>query len=217
MQKLLNLNLKNILLKFTSRDITFPNQLSILRIILAPVFLLLYISDNPLYKKLSVIVYVIAALTDWYDGWYARKYKMTTKVGVFLDPLADKILTSSAFLLFCIIKIMDWWMLAIIIFRDIIVTLLRSYDEYKGKTLKTSYIAKTKTFLQMTYIFVVLGLLFILSFEVSQNIYNSINSFLFSKLNYVLLLIISAITLLSGVLYFFENKSVNEINKKTKN
>jgi len=73
---------------------TFPNQLSILRIILAPVFLFMYLSNNILIKQLSLLVFFIAVLTDWYDGWHARKFKSVTKMGVYLDPLADKVLTS---------------------------------------------------------------------------------------------------------------------------
>ena len=77
---------------------SFPNQLSLLRILLTPVFLILFLSENLFYKKLSLLVFFIAIFTDWYDGWHARKYGEISKAGIFLDPLADKILTSAAFL-----------------------------------------------------------------------------------------------------------------------
>ncbi|MBL7129473.1 MAG: CDP-diacylglycerol--glycerol-3-phosphate 3-phosphatidyltransferase, partial [Ignavibacteria bacterium] len=145
---------------------TFPNQLSILRIILAPVFLFMYLSDSVLLKQLSLFVFFIAVMTDWYDGWHARKFKSVTKMGVFLDPLADKVLTSFAFLLFFIEGIMPLWMMLVIVVRDIVMTLLRSYHEFKGNTMKTSYIAKVKTFIQMTYIFLILFLMITITFNV---------------------------------------------------
>jgi CDP-diacylglycerol---glycerol-3-phosphate 3-phosphatidyltransferase len=83
---------------------TLPNQLTILRIFLTPVFVALFLSENVFLKQLSVPVYIVAALTDWYDGWFARKFGYMTKWGRFLDPLADKILTSSAFIAFCVFK-----------------------------------------------------------------------------------------------------------------
>ena len=159
---------------------SFPNQLSLLRIILAPVFLFLFLSENPLYKKISLLIFFIAVLTDWYDGWHARRYGQVSKVGIFLDPLADKILTSIAFIGFYILGIMPLWMVLIIVVRDIVITLLRSYQEVNGKTMKTSYIAKTKTFIQMTYIFLIVILVCTLSFDIDGSLKNSINDYLYS-------------------------------------
>ena len=77
---------------------TLPNQLTILRIILTPIFLYLFLSEDPLLIQISIGVFIVAALTDWYDGWLARKFNYITDWGKFWDPLADKILTSAAFL-----------------------------------------------------------------------------------------------------------------------
>src|SRR5690606_21497049 len=98
-----------------------PNQLTILRIILTPVFFILFILDNSIYKQLSLLVFIIAALTDWYDGWLARKFNYITSWGKFWDPLADKILTSSAFVGFVLIGIIDLWMVIIILLRDFLI------------------------------------------------------------------------------------------------
>ena len=190
---------------------TFPNQLSILRIILAPVFLFMYLSDSVLLKQLSLLVFFIAVLTDWYDGWHARKFKSVTKIGVFLDPLADKVLTSFAFLLFFIEGIMPLWMMLVIVVRDIVMTLLRSYHEFKGKTMKTSYIAKVKTFIQMTYIFLILFLLIILTFKVDGTLKTEINIFMYSEVNYCMMLLVTLITFYTGVSYFFEKKYQEDI------
>lgn len=186
---------------------SFPNQLSLLRIILAPVFLYLFLSENPLYKKISLVVFFIAVLTDWYDGWHARRYGQVSKVGIFLDPLADKFLTSIAFIGFYILGIMPLWMVLIIVVRDIVITILRSYQEANGKTMKTSYIAKTKTFIQMTYIFLIVILVCSLSFDINGILKSSINDFLYSGLNYIFMLSVTLITLYTGVSYFFEKNT----------
>ena len=190
---------------------TFPNQLSILRIILAPVFLFMYLSDSVLLKQLSLLVFFIAVLTDWYDGWHARKFKSVTKMGVFLDPFADKVLTSFAFLLFYTEGIMPLWMMLVIVVRDIVMTLLRSYHEFKGNTMKTSYIAKVKTFIQMTYIFLILFLMITITFNVDGSLKTSISSFLFSEVNYYLMLLVTLITFYTGVSYIFEKKYQEDV------
>lgn len=101
---------------------TLPNQLTILRIILTPVFLFFFLSDNSLFIQISLAVYIVAALTDWYDGWLARKFNYITEWGKFWDPLADKILTSAVFIGFVIVGLLPLWMVFLIIFRDLSVT-----------------------------------------------------------------------------------------------
>jgi CDP-diacylglycerol---glycerol-3-phosphate 3-phosphatidyltransferase len=179
-----------------------PNFLSVVRIILSPVFLFLFSAQDFKLKTWGFIIFFIAVLTDWYDGWHARKYKSITNFGIFIDPLADKVLTSFAFYFFYVLGIMPLWMLIIIVIRDILVTLLRSYDEYRGITLKTSYIAKIKTFLQMTYIFLVLLLLLSVSGNFIPGYNSVIHSFLYdSVLNYSLLILITFLTFYTGVDY----------------
>jgi CDP-diacylglycerol---glycerol-3-phosphate 3-phosphatidyltransferase len=192
-----------------------PNILSVIRIILSPVFLYLFLTGDVTLQRISVVIFFIAVLTDWYDGWYARKYKSITKTGIFLDPLADKILTTFAFILFYMKRMLPAWMLLIIALRDIVITILRSYDEYRGLTIRTSKIAKTKTFLQMTYIFFILGLFILPTFSNSGGFKFSIDDFLFnSSTNYIFMLVITLITLYTGVSYFFEKRHYknNEIN-----
>ncbi len=187
---------------------SLPNQLSILRMILAPVFLFLLLSTEPLYKNFSLIVFFIAVLTDWYDGWHARRFGQISRMGVFLDPLADKILTSTAFIGFYIIGIMPLWMVIAIVVRDITITILRSIQEMKGKTIRTSFIAKTKTFIQMTYIFLIVILISLTTFEINEGLKNIIFNFLHSDINYFIILFVTLITVYTGITYFFENKSI---------
>ena len=192
-----------------------PNILSVIRIVLSPVFLCLFLTGDVFLQRISLVIFFIAVLTDWYDGWYARKYKSVTKTGIFLDPLADKILTTFAFILFYVKDMLPYWMLIIIALRDIVITILRSYDEYKGLTIKTSKIAKAKTFLQMSYIFFVLTLFILPTFNIDNNLKLNINDFLFnSTINYVLMLIITLITLYTGISYFIEKRyyKSNEID-----
>ncbi len=192
---------------FYNINVTLPNQLSILRIVLSPLFLYLFLSDNLLYKKISVGVYLIATITDWYDGWHARKFGVVTKTGIFLDPLADKILTSCAFIGFFLIGMMPLWMVILIVIRDIVITVMRSYSEMNGKTLPTSYIAKVKTFVQMTYIFAILVLFF---WSISTNDLSTrvdIGVFLLSEYNFYAMLVVTLLTVYTGVTYFFEKKS----------
>ena len=133
-----------------------PNQLTVLRIILTPVFLFFFLSDNPVFKLISLGIFIIAALTDWYDGWLARKFNYITNWGKFWDPLADKILTSAAFMGFVILDIIPLWMVLIIIIRDMVITSLRAYADYKDFSFPTSYYAKWKTFIQMAFLYYLL-------------------------------------------------------------
>ncbi len=135
---------------------TLPNQLTVLRIILSPVFLYLFLSDDLLFNIISVAVYIIAALSDWYDGWLARKFNYITSWGKFWDPLADKILTSAAFIGFALVSLIPYWMVAIIVGRDISVTLLRVYADKKEFKFSTSFYAKWKTLLQMVFLYYLL-------------------------------------------------------------
>ena len=75
------------------------------------------------------MVYVVAALTDWYDGWVARKYGYVSRWGKFLDPLADKILAAAALFSFVALNLVDGWMVWIVVVRDFLITGLRSYAE----------------------------------------------------------------------------------------
>lgn len=205
----------------------FPNTLSLIRILLAPVFLYLFLSDSAGLVAASFIVYTIAALTDWYDGWYARRYGFKTRWGQFIDPLADKILTSAAFIGFYLMNqknpaffglsepVPFIYLIAVIIFRDIVLTIARSVQELRGKEFRTSMISKTKTFIQMSFIFLIIGLISVSALASGSTVSESINSYLQSQINYYILLLITALTAASGVAYMFE--SGENIEKQTYN
>ncbi|HLT23580.1 MAG TPA: CDP-diacylglycerol--glycerol-3-phosphate 3-phosphatidyltransferase [Ignavibacteria bacterium] len=191
---------------------SLPNQLSILRIILAPVFLFFFMSYDKEMMLIGFGVYMLASFTDWYDGWHARRFGQVTRWGIFLDPFADKVLTSFAFVLFYMKGIMPLWMVITIVVRDIFITVLRSYHEARGFTMKTSMIAKAKTFFQMSYIFLVLGILVFSILDIDVDFSNDLITFLYSDLNYIIMMFITGITLYTGVSYFFEKKRTEQID-----
>lgn len=131
---------------------TLPTIVSCVRIVLAPLVYALIVSDNPQAAPWAAIVFVLGALTDYADGWLARKRQEVTSFGVFFDPLADKILVSAAFLGFAETEILPLWPVLLMITRDIGTTLLRSYADDIGQPVVTSRSAKTKTFAQMAFV-----------------------------------------------------------------
>ena len=156
---------------------------------------------------MALIIFLVASITDAYDGYYARKYNEITAEGKFLDPLADKILVSSAFISFALLGIIDFWMVGIIIFRDLFVTGLRMAMEQKGRTLVTSIIAKLKTSAQMIiiiFILVILGLKG-LSLTWAIPVLDIVKDY---KLVYNLSLFVTLFTGVTGLTYLFSNRKI---------
>ena len=183
-----------------------PNQLTLLRILLTPVVAWLLFNDSTVVKMLSFILFILASLTDWYDGYTARKYGYVSLWGKFLDPLADKILVSTVLVCFSILDYIPAWMVIIIITRDVIITTLRSYAIFKGNPVVTTMLAKTKTFGQMTviyliYIFYLLNITFTSGrFSESLTQIRSMNIIL------ILMYIITSLTIFSGISYIISNR-----------
>ncbi len=192
---------------------TFPDALTYLRIVLSPVFLALFLSNDASLKQISLAVFFIAALTDWYDGWVARKYGYFSRWGKFLDPLADKILVSAALVAFVLLNLVDAWMVWIIVIRDVIITVLRTYAEYKDKPVVTSMSAKTKTF--GLYIAVYYTLLLYVGKNIPA-VYNwnqpLIDQLLHPKVLFGMMLVVTIATAWTGIVYIFENwKTLREL------
>ena len=185
---------------------TLPNQLTILRVILSPIFLFFFLSEVIWMKQVSVAIYIVAALSDWYDGWLARKFNYITSWGKFWDPLADKILTSFAFISFAIVDLIPWWMVVILVGRDVVITLLRVFADMKNYNFTTSYYAKWKTMLQMVFLYYLL-ILYVAHYSPEINaLYGDLISTLLNiQLIYLVALFITLITLHSGFLYIKRN------------
>lgn len=129
-----------------------PNFLTLLRIILSPVFMFFFLIDNFYMRLVALTLFVVAALTDLADGYYARKYGLTTGFGKFMDPLADKILVSSALISFVALHYVSALPVLLIVGREFSITGLRLLTAYKGVVIPPSWPAKVKTFLQMTVV-----------------------------------------------------------------
>jgi CDP-diacylglycerol--glycerol-3-phosphate 3-phosphatidyltransferase len=186
--------------------LTIPNQLTALRILLVPVFVVLLLQADPYMKLLGVIVFVFASLTDIYDGYHARKYGVTTRLGAFLDPLADKLLITAAFFLYVGMGFLSLWMVILIVVRDVIITALRVYAEFKDRPVVTSVEAKYKTLVQNIFVYAIMAL--ILMKEVSfagANVAVMSSRFLVSGyLNYIMLAV-TVFTVYTGISYLVSN------------
>jgi CDP-diacylglycerol--glycerol-3-phosphate 3-phosphatidyltransferase len=133
-----------------------PTQLTVLRIALAAVFFVLFALVQPPKTEWAIGIFIVASITDWWDGHIARKMNLTSSLGAFLDPLADKMLTGAAFIAFAWQGYIPWWMVIVVVLRDGYLTLFRLLADTQGLTVQTSYIAKVKTVVQMVFISVML-------------------------------------------------------------
>lgn len=124
---------------------TIPNILTLLRLIAG---FLLYLLIKAHWWEVSLVVIMIGIITDFYDGYFARKYALTSKLGAYLDPLADKVFILLAFLAAAQEGIFSWWALVVVALRDVFVTLLRTFLLHRGSVLHTSWFAKAKTTFQ---------------------------------------------------------------------
>ena len=184
-----------------------PNILSLIRIILTPLFIILLFADFKMAKVFALLVFAIAAITDAYDGYLARKYNQITPEGKFLDPLADKILVLSAFISFAFINIIDFWMVGIIIFRDLFLTGLRFIMSSRGFEFVTSKLSKYKTAFQLTII--ILTLIFISIEGLDINIFiPTIVIIKEYKIIYMLTAFTAIFTAYTGILYVYANRFI---------
>ncbi len=181
-----------------------PNTLTISRILLTPIFAYYFVQENVFDMQLATLLYFLASFTDWLDGIIARRMNYTTQFGQFLDPVADKILVSTALVLFAYKGYIYTWMVFIIILRDILITALRIYASYYGKVIITSSFGKWKTFIQMGFVFVIL-------------IYLNIPELPSIKLSYtwgdwlmwptIAAALVTVLTFASGIHYLIHNRS----------
>jgi len=187
--------------------LTLPNQLTLLRILLTPAFVFMLLSDSPLSKQLSLVVFVIAALTDWYDGWAARKFGYISRWGKFLDPLADKILSSAALLSYVSLGLVDVWMVWIVIVRDFLITGLRSLAEFRDRPIVTSKSAQAKTFGQFVVIYYILILYVARSVPpLYEEFGATIDVLMDTRVLFGMMMLVTISTVATGILYLFDNR-----------
>lgn len=185
--------------------INVPNVLTIFRILLTPLFIICLFSNYPYARLWALIIFIVASVTDAFDGYYARKYNQVTRHGQFLDPLADKILVSSAFISFALMELVPFWMVALIVFRDLFVTGLRWAMKSKGLTMITSKIAKAKTTIQISVIIFILLFLGVQIFSFSW-LKEAINFIIENRIIYYFTFIATILTLWTGISYLYKNR-----------
>lgn len=145
-----------------------PNKLTVLRVILIPFFIFFLLTNNfgNIGPIVALIIFCVASLTDMLDGKIARKYNLVTNFGKFMDPLADKLLVSSALICFIELKILPSWFVIIIIAREFIISGFRLVASDKGVVIAASMWGKVKTVFQM-----VMAIWFMLLLGMGSQIY----------------------------------------------
>ena len=164
---------------------TIPNLISIFRILLVPVFLVFIINNRFLA---GLVVFVLAGLSDAADGLVARLFNQKSRLGSYLDPLADKCLLAAAFICLATMHIIPIWLTALVITRDILILLgsLMLFLKNGAYTVKPSVWGKATTFFQLATVFLVL---------VEKHFH------LFSQYVYVIYGVTGTLTVISGLLY----------------
>lgn len=175
------------------------NKLTVLRIIMVPVFMLFLMLDpaNPAYVITALVLFVAASLTDTLDGYLARSRNMVTDFGKLMDPLADKMLTTAAFLGLMSYGRASAWAVMLILTREFIVAGIRQLAASKGNVIAASVWGKLKTVFQMAAIIAAIILLLPICPEPTAVLITNI-----------LVWISAVITIISGADYIVKNRSV---------
>ena len=181
-----------------------PNKLTVVRVLLAPVFLALLIWPFANHYLAALLVFIIASITDWLHGRIARRRNIVTDFGKFLDPIADKLLTFSAFLGF-IVNDLVWgavWVVFIVLLREFLVASIRLLAAADGNVIAADHLGKVKTVGQMTAI--ILTLLFEYVISATALDLQIVTALRYSES--VLVWISAVLTLLSGANYLYQNR-----------
>lgn len=179
-----------------------PNAITISRIILTPLVLWLLLTGKLSGQIWALALFIIAATSDYLDGKIARALGARSRLGQFLDPLADKVLVIGTFIVLAILMphVVPWWAVLIIALRDAAVTAMRSWVESTGRSLRTSGAARAKTAAQLTFLIAMLVLL--IGTNIRGVIGEASNWLVESQIPFALLLIVVLITVITGVMYF---------------
>lgn len=171
-----------------------PNSLTLLRIILIPIFVVVLVLRIPYGDLLAAAIFIIAAFTDSLDGYLARKYKQVTKLGIILDPIADKLLITAA--LICLVELgrISGWIAIVILGREFAVSGLRAVKAEEGVIIPASKLGKLKTISQIMAVILIF----------MENIFP-----VFKGIGQWAMYIAVVITIVSGVDYFYKFKIVD--------
>lgn len=184
-----------------------PNKITISRILMIPLFMVVMLvpfewgdisllgANMPITHLIGALIFIIASVTDWVDGYYARKYNLVTNMGKFLDPLADKLLVSAALVILVDLELAASWIVIVIISREFAVTGLRLVLAGGGEVVAANMLGKVKTWTQIVAI----------SSLLLHNIIFELVSIPFADLA---LWVAMFFTIWSGWDYFVKNKGV---------
>lgn len=168
------------------------NKLTLLRVVLIPAFIYFLLNQS---MTIALIIFAVASFTDFLDGHLARKLNLITNFGKFMDPLADKLLVTSALICFVELGAISSWVVIVIISREFIVSIFRAIAAAEGIVIAASWWGKSKTISQMIMIIVLL-----------------LGNFPFSLVHFpmdtVLIWIATILTIISGSDYIVKNKEV---------
>ncbi|MEC9484890.1 MAG: CDP-diacylglycerol--glycerol-3-phosphate 3-phosphatidyltransferase [Candidatus Izemoplasma sp.] len=176
-----------------------PNKLSMFRIILVPVLLvvyyLAYVFEHTIWTTFYLLgpIFVLASITDFFDGYIARKYQLVTSFGKFIDPLADKLIVLAALLILNDLAMVPIWVTALILSREFIVTGIRLVAAKDGTVIAASNLGKYKTATTMVAIVLLLFSFYIPTLEM---------------VGVILIYAGTLLTLISGIDYFIKNKDI---------
>lgn len=173
-------------------DLNLPNKLTIIRILLIPIFLFFLFASKGVFRVLPLLIFIAASLTDAVDGYIARRDNLVTDFGKFMDPLADKLLTTAAFVSFVQIGYMGAVSVVIILSREFLISGFRTLAASKGITIAANSWGKIKTVFQMALIILIL-------INYAENI-----RFISAIINPMIFITI-LLTIISGVTYLAEN------------
>ncbi len=188
-----------------------PNKLTLFRIILVPIFIIFMNFDTQIGILGALTVFIIASITDQLDGYIARKYNLITDFGKFMDPLADKLLVSSAFISFVEFGVVRSVPVIIIIFREFIITGIRLVlSSQSGKVVAANIYGKLKTIFQILSVIFILVELYLTRFGVLVSRgYLLVDIIHF--ISYIMFYVCVVLTVLSGIDYIIKNlKSLKE-------
>jgi CDP-diacylglycerol--glycerol-3-phosphate 3-phosphatidyltransferase len=200
------------------------------RIIAIPFFLLFMFIGNIYTRVAALLIFILAALTDMYDGIIARHREEVTNFGKFIDPLADKLIVSAAFISFVQLRelAIPAWMVILVISREFIITGLRSVAASRGTIISASLSGKFKTTSQMVVIITILLILIVNAvlknychttpLELQAVLgWKRVLGYILDRAPYWLMLVVTILTVISGFNYIFKNKQLlfEEISSKT--
>lgn len=188
-----------------------PNKLTLLRIILVPIFVVILLLDKaiPHSYLIAGLIFGIASYTDHLDGKIARKYNLITDFGKFMDPLADKIMVISALVCFIELSLIPSWCVILIIAREFMVTSIRLVAAPKGIVIAANIWGKLKTVTQIIAIVVIMLLSYfneLSELGISLGFLTDSEAIkIYPTVNFIFIILATVITVISGIVYLMQN------------